>query len=556
MFKNNLKIAWRSFLTDCRFSFINLLGLAIGLACTFLVYLWVSSEYAVDGFQGKQVYQVMQNSEQSDGVSTMDRTPDPLAKSLIAEIPEITDAAMIKAPDADDNPKGILKYAGSGIKAAELYVTPNFFKVFNYRLAEGNVNQPFPNLHSVLLSSGTAKKLFHATQNLEGKLITWDRGSGDAGALNGTYMVAGIFDVPANSSAKFDILFPNALYAENIKHEISWYSSTESTYIVLRAGTDTRRLNAKLKNFIKSKFNPGTDGYKYAGTLFLQRYRDKYLNNHYENGRPAGGRIDYVRLFSIIGAFLLLIACVNFMNLSTAKASRRLKEVGIKKVIGASRGNLVIQYLSESVLMAILALLLAVGLVYLSLPVFRQITGKELAPEFSAGLLLTVAGITLLTGLISGSYPALYLSGFKPIAVLKGKLGSSGSELFIRKALVIFQFTISIVLIISVITVYRQMQVIQHRDLGYNRDHIVHFANEGKLKQNEQAFIRDIAAIPGVVNVSDMDGDMLGNHSGGAGLTGRARFGLYMACTKQCGEKRKTFINWKQPAVFLQKGPV
>src|SRR5580658_1762371 len=153
-----------------------------------------------------------------------------------------------------------------------------------------------------------------------------------------------------------------------------------------------------------------------------------YLNNHYENGAPSGGRIAYVRLFSIIAAFLLLIACINFMNLSTAKASRRIKEVGIKKVIGASRGNLVIQYLSESVILSVMAMLLAIGLVCLALPVFRQITGKELVPEFSAGLLVTVAGIVLITGLISGSYPALYLSGFRPVAILKGKLISTGGE--------------------------------------------------------------------------------------------------------------------------------
>jgi putative ABC transport system permease protein len=519
MFKNNLKIAWRGFLKDRRFSFINLSGLAVGLACTFLIYLWVHSEYDVDRFQGKQVYQVMQNVPQSDeGPLTLEVTPGPLAKALAAEIPEVKQIAMIKAPDADGNPKGIIKYAGSGVKAAELYVTSNFFEVFKYHLSEGNKRQPFPNIHSVLLSSATAEKLFHTTQNLSGKIISWDRGNFEAGVLNGPYIVAGIFDVPANSSTQFDILFPNALYTENSKYEVSWLSSSESTYVVLREGTDVSRLNVKLKNFIKSKFNPGTDGYKYAGTLFLQRYADKYLNNHYENGMPTGGRMIYVRLFSIIAAFLLLIACINFMNLSTAKASRRLKEVGIKKVIGASRGNLVIQYLSESVLLSVLALLLAIGLVYLALPVFRQITGKELMPEFSTGLLLAASGITLITGLIAGSYPALYLSGFGPVAVLKGKLSSSGSESLTRKALVVFQFVISIVLIISVTVVYRQMQLIQHQNLGYNKDQLIHFANEGKLQQDEQGFIRDIKNIPGVVNASDMEGDMLGNHSGGGGI--------------------------------------
>jgi putative ABC transport system permease protein len=519
MFKNNLKIAWRGFLKDRRFSFINLAGLAIGLACTFLIYLWVSSEYSVDRFQPKQLYEVMQNMPQSDsGPLTMENTPDLLAKALTEQIPEVKETVMIKPPALDDNPKGILKSGNQAIKAAELYVTSNFFDVFNYQLIEGNKKQPFPNIQSVLLSVATAEKLFHTTQNLAGKTITWERSTAHSGNLNGVYTVAGIFKVPANSSAQFDVLFANELYNEKIKHAVNWLSSSQSTYVVVKDGVDIGQLNAKLKNFIKSKFRPGTDEYKYAGTLFLQRYADKYLNNHYENGAPAGGRIAYVRLFFIIAVFLLIIACINFMNLSTAKASRRLKEVGIKKVIGANRGNLVVQYLSESVLLSFLALVIAMGLVWLALPVFREIIGKELVMDFSAQVVLAVAGITLLTGIISGSYPALYLSKFRPVAILKGKLSSTGGETLTRKVLVVFQFVISIVLIISVTVVYRQMQLIQHQNLGYNKDQLIHFSNEGKLQQNEQAFLNDIKNIPGVVNASDMEGDMLGNHTSGGGL--------------------------------------
>lgn len=521
MFKSNLKIAMRAFLKDRRFSMINLTGLAIGLACTFVIYLWVKSELDVDSFQGKQVYQVLQNSGQSDaGVQTMEVTPDLLGAALAREIPEVRETALIKTPDADGNPQGIIKYGALEIRTAELYVTPNFFGLFNYPLLEGNKKNPFPSNHSVLLSSETAEKLFHTTQNLMGKMISWNRGTSDLGQLNGAYMVSGIFAVPANSSVRFDVLFPNELYTRNIQHDVNWLSSTQSTYVVLRDGTNINRLNAKIKNFIVSRFSPGTDGYKYAGTLFLQRNRDRYLNNHYENGVASGGRIAYLRLFSIIAVFLLVIACINFMNLSTAKASRRLKEVGIKKVIGATRVNLIIQYLCESVSLAVLALLIAIGLVWLALPVFRQITGKELTPQFSAGLLLSVAGITLITGLVAGSYPALYLSGFRPVGILKGKLVTAGWEALTRKTLVVFQFVISIVLIISVTVVYRQMQLIRHQDLGYNKDHLIHLANEGSLQQqqDEQSFISDIKNIPGVVNASDMEGDMLGNHSGGGGL--------------------------------------
>jgi len=222
------------------------------------------------------------------------------------------------------------------------------------------------------------------------------------------------------------------------------------------------------------------------------------------------------------------------MNLSTARASRRVKEVGIKKVIGASRRTLILQYISESMLMALASLMIAIILVWALFPAFTEITGKNLALHFSWGLVLSIAVITLVTGIISGSYPALYLSGFKPALVLKGKLNTSAGESWVRKGLVVFQFTISIVLIISVIVVYKQMQLIQTKNLGYNKDNIIHFSNEGELRQHQQAFTAEIKTIPGVVNASNMEGDLLGNYGGGGGInwpgkTVRLEFsGLYV----------------------------
>jgi putative ABC transport system permease protein len=462
----------------------------------------------------------MQNVPLSDGsVLTVEVTPDQLAKALTEQIPEVKETVTIKSPDADDNPKGILSVNNAGIKAGELYVTPNFFTVFSYHLIQGNKNQPFPNPRSILLSSAMAAKLFHSTQNIIGKTVTWDRGTGQMGKLNGGYVVSGIFDAPpANSSAQFDILFANALYSDNIKRDVNWFSSSQSTYVVLKDGADEARLNEKIKTFITSKFKPGSDQLKWAGTLFLRRYTDKYLYNRYENGAPAGGRIEYVKLFSLIAISILVIACINFMNLSTAKASKRVKEVGIKKVVGASRSSLVWQYISESMLMTLLAVILAVGMVWLLLPEFREITGKNLALNFNTDFVVCIAAITLITGIISGSYPALYLSGFKPVLVLKGRIMASAGESLIRKVLVVFQFAISIILIISVMVVYQQMKLVQTQNLGYNKEHIVHFSNDGRLQQNQQAFLTDVKNIPGVVNASDMEGDMLGNHSGGGGI--------------------------------------
>src|SRR5690606_32108616 len=210
----------------------------------------------------------------------------------------------------------------------------------------------------------------------------------------------------------------------------------------------------------------GKDGLEWEGVVVLQRYADRYLYGNFENGVQSGGRIQYVQLFSIIAIFILIIACINFMNLSTARASRRMKEVGIKKVVGAHRGSIVVQHLFESIFMAGLSLLVAMAVVYLLLPPFRTIAGKELNLTFDSGLLLAVLGITALTGLVSGSYPAFYLSAFRPAVVLKGLLRTSIGETWVRRGLVAFQFIVSVTLIVSVVVVYKQIEFIQEKNLG------------------------------------------------------------------------------------------
>ena len=301
----------------------------------------------------------------------------------------------------------------------------------------------------------------------------------------------------------------------------NWYSNNPSTYLLLKSGTDIDQFNPRIADFSKRKFKEahGTGGLEYEGKIFLQRYSQKYLYNTYDNGVQVGGRIQYVRLFSIIALFILVIACINFMNLATAKASRRMKEVGVKKVLGARRKTLIIQYIGESMLMTLLSLAVSVLLVYLVLPQFREITGKDLKLNFDASLMMTMLGITVITGFVAGSYPAIYLSAFKPVLVLKGKLNISSKESFFRRGLVVFQFTISIVLIVSVIVVYKQMNLVQTQNLGYNKNNIIQFSNEGRLRKDPGVFLSQVKNIPGVINASSLDGDMVGNHSGGGGIS-------------------------------------
>jgi putative ABC transport system permease protein len=505
-----LKIAWRNLRKDGQFSLLNLVGLSIGLACTLLIYLWVADEWSVDKFHNKsdRLYSVMYNIPTGDAIWTVQSTPPPLADALKA-YPEIKDVAVIHAPDADDGPKGVLSVGGKSIKAGELFVTPNFFELFSFRALSGNLN-------GVMLSADMATRLFQSTDNAIGKTVKWDRGTGQASVFNGLYTVTGVFaSPPANSSLQFDILFPYANFAARDQNRTSWGSSNPYTYVLLKDGVDAAAVSGKLKNVVVDKFNPADK--KWAGTLFLQRFTDLYLYNHYTDGKIDGGRISYLRLFGAIALFILGIACINFMTLSTARAAGRVKEVGIKKVVGATRAALIAQYLVESFVMALVSLGIAVVLVGLLLPAFNELTEKHMRLYFDVGTILTVACIAGLTGLVAGSYPALYLSGFKAAMALKSRFNGGGASR-VRRGLVVFQFTLSLVLIITVIGVYRQMRLIQTKNLGYTRDHIIRIASEGSLQKEQPVFLQAVRSVPGVLGAADMEGDLFGNLSGGSGI--------------------------------------
>ncbi|MEX2234118.1 MAG: ABC transporter permease [Cyclobacteriaceae bacterium] len=515
MFQHNILISFRNFKKFKGSFLINLAGLSTGLACALLIYLWVNDELSIDKFheQDSQLYQVLKTVPQADGtVTTMAHTPAAMAPTMAEDLPEVEYAVSVLPPR--DN--GIISAGDRHVKAKHQFAGEDYFKVFSYHLIQGNEEKALTDKYGVLLSEELALKLFNTTENIVGKMVEWEWWD----KFNGTYTVAGVFaNPPPNSSTQFDIIFSHSLWVDII-NDTCWCSNNADTYLILKKGTDTEQFNNKIRNYSKTKLKEleGPDGLKWEGTLAIQRFSNTYLYNHYENGVQAGGRIAYVKLFSIIGLAILVIACINFMNLSTAKASRRVKEVGIKKVVGAQRMTLILQYIGESMIMTLLSLVIAMVLVNLLLPAFREITGKGIILNFDINLLLSLAGITLITGIISGSYPALYLSGFSPALVLKGQMKTSGGESWLRKGLVIFQFTISVVLIVSVMVVYKQIEFIQSKNLGYNKDNIIRFANEGKLRRGVATFLTEVKKMPGVVSASTMAGDMVGNHSGGGGI--------------------------------------
>lgn len=507
MLSNYLKIAWRNLLKDRQFTFLNLVGLSTGLACTFLIYLWVHDELSVDKYNEKDanLFQVMVNQHQEDGIRTGMYTPGLLANALKRDIPDV-EYAVTLVPASWFQNKGIISYDDAHFKAGSQYVSEDYFNVFSCNFIDGSKNRLLADKYTVAISDEMAQKLFHTTKDVVGKTIKWDHQQ-----FTGSYAVSGVFKkMPDNATNQFDILLNFELFKERRPGMEIWSNMDPHTYVILKPGSKADVVSNKIRKFLATKDkNNKTE-------LFLAKYSDNYLHGRYENGIQAGGRISYVRLFSIIAIFILVIACINFMNLSTAKASRRIKEVGIKKVVGARRITIILQYLGESMLLTLLSLVLAIVLVILLLPQFNNITGKHISISLNSGLVISIAAITILTGLLAGSYPALYLSGFKPAAVLKGKLKTSIGELWVRKGLVVFQFTLSVIFIVSVLVVYRQVSYIQSTNLGYNRDNIIHFEiplefDSVKLKLAAN-FLDELKTIPGVVNASSYYHNLTGDH--------------------------------------------
>lgn len=482
MFQHNIMLTFRSYMRYKSAFLINLIGLASGLACTLLIYLWVQSELQVNQFHDKsdRLYRVVANNESASGISTNYATPALLPQTLAANFPEVEFATTESWTDSYT-----LSYEQTNIKAIGQYAGEDYFNVFSYELLQGDKNEVLKGKNSIVISDELALKLFGTTADVVGKAIEFLHLK--------SFQVSGIFKTPpASSSNTFDFIMTFEEFKESRSWIMNWKNNAPSTFVVLTKGTDIESFNTKIKDVVRD--NNGEPNLTPYATL----YSDLYLNGKFQNGIPGSGRMIYVRLFSIIAIFVLAIACINFMNLSTARVSRRLKEIGIKKAVGASRKSLIFQFLSESITMAFISLVLSLVIVWLVLPFFNQVTDKALSLEFSTDFALMLMAIMCVTGLISGSYPALYLSGFNPIKVLKGQSPTSWREMFLRKGLVVFQFTLSIILIASVLIVYKQIEFTQQKNIGFNKDNIIYFEPEGELELRLQTFLEEVKRVPGV----------------------------------------------------------
>lgn len=497
MFRNNLKIARRSLLKDRQSSVLNLIGLSTGLACTLLIYLWVSDEWQIDRFFKKdsQLFQLME-ARKGDGISVSVESSGILAETVARDMPQVQYAAAV-APSGWF-PKFSLTVGDNTIKASGQYAGKDYFNIFSYQLLDGTKDLALADKSSIVISEDLARTLFNRTDGLIGKTIQLEHDK--------QFHISGVFkDLPDQSSEKFDFVLSFGYMKEVHPWVKEWSNKGPHNYVLLKEGANVDAFNRQVADIIT----------RYAGDsaarVFAYRYSDNYLYGKFVNGKPAGGRIEYVRLFSIIAIFILVIACINFMNLSTARASKRLKEVGIKKVVGASRRQLIYQFISESMLLSFFSLVLAVILVILILPAFNQLTDKQIVLHPDKELILAAVAITLITGVLAGSYPAFYLSAFRPVLVLKGKLNTSLGELFVRKGLVVFQFTLSMIFIVAVLVVFRQMKYVQSERLGYNKDNVLVFNSDGRLLGNQENFVAELKRLPGVVSATGANHNLVGH---------------------------------------------
>ncbi|MEM7654638.1 MAG: FtsX-like permease family protein [Bacteroidota bacterium] len=511
MIRHNFLISYRGFLRDKTTFLINLLGLSTGLTCALLIYLWVQHERSIDGFheQGDQLYQVMTHFGFPHGTETWDYATMLLAKTMTDEFPEVEDATYTS--NRFFRPKGLMLQGENRQRIDGMFASPNFLELFSFPLLEGSPDQVLQNKHSLVISEALATQWFDSPKAAIGQVVEWRTEFFDT-----TFQITGVLaPLPSTSSLQFEALLPYAVLVDDDEHAASWNGTYARTYLKLARGTDVASFNQKIEQYMFDKTQRDTWE---PATQFVQAYQDRYLYGEYEEGVLVGGRIDYVRLFSLIAIFILLIACINFMNLSTAQASRKMKEIGVKKTIGATRKHLIGQYLSESLLVVLISVFLALVGVNALLPAFSDLTGKALHLAWSTELIGGILILAIGTGLVAGSYPAFFLSGFRPVEVLKGNRSTNRGEVLGRKSLVILQFALSVVFIVSVIVVNRQIAFTQDKHLGYERDQIVCFQREPH-EDDPAIFLNELRQLPGVTSSANMVWSILSGIDNGAGYT-------------------------------------
>ena len=496
MIRNYFKTAWRNFIRNKVFSLINILGLALGIACSLLIYLWVQDERDMDTFNtNKNIYTVYERVFSGGKVEAGYYSPGLLATELKRVMPEVKYAAAFWPMEPS-----LFTTETKRQKMTGAYAGSDFFNIFSYKILQGKAETALSNPESMAISRKMATNFFGSPEAAIGKSIQFNRSK--------SFIVSAVFEnVPANSSSKFDYLINWKYLMDTATWLNQWIYGDPKTFIVLQRNASPENFEPKIKNFI-TPYLSGKEGEGFHLELGLQRFDRMYLYSNFSNGKPDGGRIEYVNLFSVIAIFILLIACINFMNLTTAHSIKRGKEVGIRKTVGALRTRLIVQFIGEAVLLTFFSFTIALFLVEAVLPFFNVLTGKQIIlPVASFYFWLSAVGMLFVTGFVAGSYPALYLSSLNPVRVLKGSLKFSPGALLFRKGLVVVQFVLSIILIAGTIVVARQVNYIQTKNIGFDKENLIYIPLEGDLLPDYNAFKQQLSqatAINGVTRATNL----------------------------------------------------
>lgn len=496
MIKNFFTVAIRNFLRQKFYSFINLFGLASGLICALFIYLWVNDELSKDKFhkESGKIFQVVANLQFNEGeILTWTNTPGPLGEYVKENFPQIELATRTQ-----NNGNQLFQYKDNAFLESGYFADPDFFKLFSFKILQGVPNTDTANISSISISERLAAKLF-GDEDPIGKTVRVNNQT--------DYAIAAVFENPGTkSSLQFDFVLPYEIYKKNRGQGYNWGNYDHPLYVKV---TDPLRVIETMDKINTERAKAAAADGSGIANFYFQPFTEFYLNSQYENGRPVGGRIKYVQIFSIVAVFIVVIACINFMNMATAKAAARSKEVGVRKVVGAQRKSLIFQFIAESTLLSFIAMIIAIAIVYLMLPLFNAIVSKQIVLQlFDAKFLMIAVTIVLTTGLLAGSYPAFYLSSYQPAQVLKGGSAQVRGTM-LRKALVVFQFALTVILIASSLVVYNQINYIMSKNVGYDRESLMNFSARGKLFNQYEAFKTEALQFPAIKSVGKSNSNLV-----------------------------------------------
>ena len=502
MIKSYLKVAYRNLLRNKSFSVINISGLAIGMASAILILLWIQNEVGYDRFHanGHRLYEIYSNDSINNSIRSLVNTPEIMQPVLKTDVPEIDEASRYSGSNL------LLTVGEKNLKAGGGTVDAPFLKMFSFPLVKGDARSALTDPSSIVLTQQLAKKIF-GNEDAMDKVIKIENDQ--------NFKVTGILkDLPNNTEFNFEYLLSYEFNTSNHYIDSDWTNISIQTFAMLKPSTSLDRANANIKDIIRHH-----SGGRARTTEFLYPVSRSRLYSNFENGIAVGGRIERVRIFSLIAVFILLIACINFMNLSTARSEKRAREVGVRKVAGALKRSLVVQFFTESILMAFISGILAIMIVQLCLPAFNTLVEKQLFIDYSnTNSWMVASGFILLTGLLAGSYPAFFLSSFKPAHVLKGAFKKVNALVTPRKILVVLQFTFAIALTICTIVVEKQVKYAQSREVGYDKNNLGYVFIQGDIGKNYDLIKNELLSSGVAASISKTQAPLTQNWSSGISI--------------------------------------